>query len=242
MKVAVLGCAGRMGLKIIAESLKDPSITLSSGFVRSNSSAFGVDLGTLVNSHPISVTATDEINNALSSCNVAIDFTTPVSTMIFVLACIEHKKPIVIGTTGLTNDQKETIKEASKQVPIVLAPNTSLGITILNNILQQIAPVLKENFDLDILEIHHKNKVDAPSGTALMLGESLGKDVNTHSIRAGSSQTEHTLFAHGAAESLVFKHQTSDHSVFAKGALKAAKWLAHQPPGLYSMADALGLK
>lgn len=263
VNIAVTGVSGRMGRTLIQAIDSDPDVTLSAAVQRQNGSLLGIDAGDLagVPKTGISVTATlDE-----SGFDVLVDFT-------LVEPCLHHVeiarnlgKAVVIGTTGFNEAQKQQIRELSKSIPIVLAPNTSIGITLCLHLLQQIAPILEQESDIEIIETHHRHKIDSPSGTALRLGEviaeSLGRDLSEcavygrqgvdeprerstigfSTVRGGDVVGDHTVLFASEGERLELTHKASSRMTFAIGAIRAAKWLSNQPPGLYDMRDVLGL-
>lgn len=199
--------------------------------------------------------STDAPGKIFETTDLVIDFTTPAATRAHIAAAIQHQKPLVIGTTGLSADDLILIQDASKTCPILYSANMSVGINLLAALVEQASARLGENFDIEIMETHHRNKVDAPSGTALLLGRATGREAEnldrsgkrgTGTIgyavqRGGDVIGEHSVNFFGPGERLELSHRAHDRSLFAKGALRAAQWLKDQPNGLYSMRDVLSL-
>lgn len=183
--------------------------------------------------------------NVIQSCDVVIDFTQPEGTQTHVPLAATHQKPIVIGTTGLNEVQRRQIEEASKKIAVVFSPNMAIGVNILFQLTEMAAKAAGQTFKIEISETHHIHKKDKPSGTAKMLGEIVektgGQKPSIQSFRKGEVVGEHTIVFGSPHEHLTLTHQTLDRSVFAEGALVAAKWVLNQKPGLYNMTDVLGL-
>ena len=254
IKVGVFGANGRVG-KLLLENLKEtPDMSLSSVFVRSELD-FSVDPSVLI---------TTDLKSFLNACDVVIDFSLPDACEALLEAAMITPKPLVIGTTGLNTHQLNLLKEATLKMPILYATNMSLGVALLNNLVQQASAALK-GFDIEIVEHHHKHKKDAPSGTALTLGEHAargrglnlddvrvsGRDGNigertedeiaVMAIRGGDIVGRHTVGFYNDGEFIELNHTATSRSTFSKGALRAGEWLADKEPGLYSIADCLGL-
>lgn len=245
--VAILGSSGRVG-KLLIQELE--SADWASCIYAGGSS---------------SATSKAELEKLFQTADVAIDFTMPEATMQHLEMASKHQTPIVIATTGLTAAQEQDITNASSSCPIVYAANTSIGVTVLQDLVQKVAAALDESYDIEISEAHHKHKVDAPSGTALALGkaaaEGRGTTLDKDAVYAREGQTgartagnigfsvlrggdvvgEHTVSFFGEGERLELTHKASNRALFAKGALKAALWIKDQKPGLYTMHDVLGL-
>jgi 4-hydroxy-tetrahydrodipicolinate reductase len=189
----------------------------------------------------------DSIDNAIGNCDVVIDFSAPDATAAVCNACAKHRKPLVLGTTGHTAMQKESVKSAARDVPIVFAANFSAGINVLFVLAREAAKSLGEKFNVEVIEMHHRMKKDAPSGTAKrlleILREARGDDceVPVHSIRAGDIVGDHMVLLAAKGERLELTHRAGSRETFALGALRAARWVVEQPPGLYDMEDVLGL-
>jgi 4-hydroxy-tetrahydrodipicolinate reductase len=248
MKLALAGAGGRMGRTLIDAVLADRSLELGAAF----------DVAASVHG---SVTITTDAS-AAASCDVLIDFTRPEGT----LANLRHARAMVIGTTGFSAAQKNAIAEAAKRMPIVMTANFAVGVNVVFKLAETAAKILGEDYDVEIIEAHHRHKVDAPSGTALKLGEvvaqalkrELGevashgrhgetgerpaKQIGFHAIRGGDIVGEHTVLFAGAGERVEIVVRSQSRTTYAVGALRAAKWLRGKPPGLYDMFDVLGLR
>jgi 4-hydroxy-tetrahydrodipicolinate reductase len=222
VRVLLIGAAGRMGKTVLDLAQSDREIEI----------AGQCDLG-------------DSIEPAIKKCDAAIDFSQSDSIDEICSAASQHGKSLVIGTTGHSQQQRETIVETAHSAPIVLASNFSVGVNVLFWLAQKAAELLGSDFNPEIVETHHKMKKDAPSGTAKTLAEILkaarNSEIPIRSIREGEIVGEHTVIFKGAGESLELTHRAADRGIFALGALRAAKWIVGKPPGLYSMQDVLGL-
>jgi 4-hydroxy-tetrahydrodipicolinate reductase len=262
MKLAIAGAAGRMGQAILRAALDDGA-AVAGGSERAASPAVGQDLGVLAGRPAIGVVASDSAAKAAASATCWIDFTTPEATLAALLAL--PALPAIIGTTGFSPAQEAAIAAAARTRPIVKSGNFSLGVNVLAGLVRQAAARLGADWDIEIIEAHHRRKVDAPSGTALLLGEAAAagrkvalKDVRLApregvgpprptggigfaAVRGGGIVGEHEVLFATETETLRLSHQAFDRALFAKGALAAAKWAEGQPPGLYSMRDVLGL-
>ena len=238
MKVAIAGAAGRMGRTLIEAVQADRDLELGAAF----------DLG----GDPAGA----------ASCDVLIDFTRPDGT----LANLEHARAMVIGTTGFSKDQHARIVEAGKRIPVVMAANFAVGVNAVYKLAETAAKILGDDYDVEVIEAHHKHKVDAPSGTALKIGDVLAKalqrnlssvarhgrqgetgerppkEIGFHAIRGGDIVGEHTVLFAGQGERVEITVRSQSRMTYAAGAVRAAKWLRGKPPGLYDMADVLGLK
>jgi 4-hydroxy-tetrahydrodipicolinate reductase len=222
VRVLLVGAAGRMGNTVRELAQNDPDIQI----------AALCDLG-------------DSIEQAMKNCDVAIDFSQADSIDEICRAASQHGKSLVVGTTGHSQQQRKTIEETAHSVPIVLASNFSVGVNVLFWLTQKAAELLGSDFNPEIVETHHKMKKDARSGTAKTLAESLkavrNSEIPIESIREGDVVGEHTVIFKGPGEHLELTHHAANRGIFALGALRAAKWIVHKPPGLYSMQDVLGL-
>jgi 4-hydroxy-tetrahydrodipicolinate reductase len=253
MKVAVAGAGGRMGRTLIDAVLADRSLTLAAAFDVAGSPAIGQSVGnTKITSDPRSAQAAD----------VLIDFTRPEGT----LAHLKHAKAMVIGTTGFSDSQKQALEEAAKRIPIVMAANFAVGVNAAYKLAETAAKILGDGYDVEIIEAHHRHKVDAPSGTALKLGEVVAKALNRklsdvarhgregetgerpekqigfHAIRGGDIVGEHTVIFAGVGERVEVTVRSQSRMTYAVGALRAAKWVSGRSPKLYDMADVLGMR
>ncbi len=228
--------------------------------------AVGRDLGEVVGLGTNNLTVSDKLEEVIDSCDVLIDFTTPESSMETLKVACEKGKSVVFGTTGFSAVQKEAIIDASKQMKIVVAPNMSIGVNVLFKTVRDVAKALGDDYDVEIVEAHHKFKKDAPSGTAVRISEIVAdalernlyevgvygrkgftegrdqKEIGVHTVRAGDIIGEHRVIFGGMGESLEIFHRAQSRETFARGAIRAAQWLVDQPNGLYDMQDVLGLK
>jgi len=266
MEIGVLGCAGRMGRTVMAEVLAAEDLRLVAGADQPEHAAIGQDLGTLAGHDPIGVAATADPQAVVDTARVVIEFSTPEASLRHAELAAGRGIAHVIGTTGLSDSQASALRQAAEHAPIVWAANTSLGVNLLLGLARQVARALgPDAFDIEILEMHHRHKVDAPSGTALALGRAVaegrgasleqtavrGRDgitgargsgqIGFAALRGGDCVGDHTVVFAGIGERLELTHRATDRRIYARGALQAARWLAGRPPGLYGMADVLGL-
>jgi 4-hydroxy-tetrahydrodipicolinate reductase len=263
----MLGASGRMGRSIIPLLAADASgLRLSGALAASNDPSIGQDAGVLAGTAPLAVAVTDRTEAALEGADVAIDFTMAEASVRHAQACRERNCALVIGTTGQSTEQRDELRQIARGLPIVLAPNMSLGVNVLFRLAELAARALDAaDYDAEIFEAHHRNKVDAPSGTALGLGRAVAQGravdfdrvaeyarhgqtgVREHGrigfsvVRGGDIVGDHRLIFAGPGEQVELRHHAQDRSGFARGALVAARWVVGRPPGLYSMGDVLGL-
>ncbi len=264
MKLAVMGAAGRMGRELIRAIDETDGCVLAGGTEAAGCDAISQDLGALAGIGPVGVALTDEPLELFTQVDGILDFTAPAATLGFAELAAQARIVHVIGTTGLSGDDEKKIAAASRHARIVKAGNMSLGVNLLVALTKRIAQALDEDFDIEVLEMHHRHKVDAPSGTALMLGEAAaegrkialqshsirGRDGHTGarkrgaigfaSLRGGSVVGDHTVIFAADGERVELTHRAADRGIFARGGVKAALWARDKPPGLYSMADVLG--
>ena len=265
-KIAIIGATGRMGRNLIEATYLAEGAHLAAAIERPGGNFIGVDAGELIGLENQQVAITDNLAAVLPQVDVVIDFTIPEVTMANVAACHAAGKKIVIGTTGLSDEQKAKLQEAARDIAIVFAPNMSVGVNLCFKLLDIAARVMNEDIDIEVIEAHHRHKIDAPSGTALAMGEvvakALGRDlkecavygregrtgerdrqtIGFETIRAGDIVGEHTVMFAGVGERVEITHKASSRMTFAKGAVRAALWLMHQDNGLYDMQDVLGLR
>ncbi len=263
--IIIAGSSGRMGHSLLEATIQDPDLTLHAALDRADCPQVGRDAGELFGA-PCAVKISTDLATALTGAHVLIDFTRPEPSLIYLEACRLAGVGMVIGTTGFTPAQREVIKIAAQDIPVVFAPNMSVGVTLLINLVQSAAKVLATGYDIEIIEAHHRHKVDAPSGTALRLGEAaaaaLGHDLSSCAIygregvtgerdpstigfatvRGGDIVGDHTVLFAGIGERVELTHKASSRGTFALGALRAAKFLANKKSGLYDMQDVLGLR
>lgn len=266
IRIAVVGAGGRMGRTLIEACHRSEGLVLGAAMERAGSSLLGLDAGELAGVGVLGVRLTDHLEGATDAFDVAVDFTRPEATLAHLQVCRAHGKPMVIGTTGFTPAQRGEVEHAAREIPIVFAPNMSVGVNLCLKLLDLAARVLGEEVDIEIIEAHHRHKVDAPSGTALRMGEvvaaALGRDlgevavygrqgqtgerdrrtIGFETIRAGDIVGEHTVMFAGIGERVEITHKASSRMTFAKGAMRAAAWVAGREAGLYDMQDVLGLR
>lgn len=264
LNVVIAGCSGRMGYALLEGVFADADLTLHAAIDRAGSAQIGRDAGEQFG-RASGVIVGHDIAAALAGADVLVDFTRPEASMQYLAACREAGVKLVIGTTGFSAEQKAEIEAAANDIAIVFAPNMSVGVTLLINLVQSAAKVLAEGYDIEIIEAHHRHKVDAPSGTALRLGEAaasaLGRNlaecavygregvtgeraastIGFATVRGGDVVGDHTVLFAGTGERVELTHKASSRATFALGALRAAKFLAHKKSGLYDMRDVLGL-
>jgi len=266
LKIAIVGAAGRMGRTLIQACYEHPRMELAAAFERPGSDAVGRDAGELAGLGPLGIPVTDAGAVARGAFDVLIDFTLPEASVANVVACRAAGKAMVIGTTGLDAGQRQAISDAARDIAIVHAPNMSVGVNLCFKLLETAARVLGDEADIEIIEAHHRHKVDAPSGTALRMGEVVararGVTLETHgvferhgrtgarkrgtigiqSLRMGDVAGDHTVSFGTDGERVEIGHRASSRDTFALGALRAARWVVGRPAGRYDMQDVLGLK
>ena len=265
MKIGVVGCAGRMGMMIARECLATNGCVLVGGSERAGSAAVGKDLGALVGGEPLGVVVTDDAAALFAAAQVVIDFTSPEATARHAALAAEHGAALVVGSTGLNADHLAALAAAGGKVAVVQAANMSLGVNLLLGLVEQVARTLDDGFDIEIVEMHHKHKVDAPSGTALALGRAAATgrgveldqvanrvrdgltgprrrgDIGFATLRGGDVVGDHTVIFAGEGERIEITHKAGGRQIFARGAVRAALWTAGRAPGLYGMRDVLGV-
>lgn len=263
-RIVIAGAAGRMGRALIEATLDTADATLAGATVRDGSSLVGVDAAELVGRPRTGAPVVTDLT-ALSDAGVLIDFTTIEATLAHLTWCVKQTIPCVIGTTGFSAEEEQAIGEAARHIPIVYAPNFSVGVNVVLDLLDRAARVLGHEVDIEVLEAHHRHKVDAPSGTALAMGRTvanaLGRtldDVAVYgrqgqtgarprdqigfaTVRAGDIVGEHTVMFASEGERVEITHKASSRRTFADGAVRAALWASQAPAGLFSMRDVLGL-
>ena len=266
VRIALVGTTGRMGRVLVEAAKHDEYIQLSAAIERQGSTLIGADAGELAGVGTMHVSINDSLDAVKNDFDVLIDFTSPESTMKHVDWCKDNDKGIVIGTTGFSEEQKESIADAANTTRIVLAPNMSVGVNLMWKLLETAAQVIGEQSDIEIIETHHRHKKDAPSGTALKMGEVIADTLNRDlekcavygregitgerdkgtigfaTIRAGDVIGDHTALFATLGERLEITHKSSSRMTYANGAMRAATWLINQNAGLYDMQQVLGLK
>jgi len=265
MRLAVMGAAGRMGRALIRAAHESPSCTLVGGTEAEDSPAVGADLGELIGVGPLGAHVTADPLELFTRCEGILDFTAPSVSVDYAGLAAQGRIVHVIGTTGFSEEDEQRIATASRHATIIKAGNMSLGVNLLTALSEKVAAALDADYDIEIVEMHHRHKVDAPSGTALMLGEAAaaGREValETHAVKTREGHTgarrsgdigfatlrggdvvgEHTVIFAGQGERVELTHRATDRQIFARGAVKAALWARGKPPGVYSMRDVLGL-
>ena len=262
--IGIVGCAGRMGRALIQEVASTDGCALAGG-TEAPGGPIGADLGTLAGLEPVGLNVNDNATALFAAADAVIDFTVPAATRAHAAAAAASGTPYVVGTTGLSDDDQSAIATAAEQAPIVQASNFSVGVNLLFALTKQVAATLGPDYDIEILEMHHRHKIDAPSGTALSLGQAAAegrgvslKDVARYAregetgarpsgeigfatLRGGGVVGDHTALFANEVERLELTHKAGSRGIFAAGAVRAALWLQGRSPGLYGMADVLGL-
>jgi len=265
MKIAVLGAGGRMGQALARVLAETPGCALAGGIEAKGSPYVGRDIGEVAGLEPVGIAITDDPLPVFAAVDGVLDFTTPASTLEFVALSAQARLVHVIGTTGLSAADEAKIEAAARHAAIVKAGNMSLGVNLLAALTARVAAALGAEFDIEILEMHHKHKRDAPSGTSLMLGRAAAEargislkdravwtrdgdtgprrdgDIGFAALRGGDVVGEHRVIFAGPGERIELAHIATDRGIFARGAVKAALWARGREPGLYSMQDVLGL-
>jgi 4-hydroxy-tetrahydrodipicolinate reductase len=260
-----MGAAGRMGQELVRAVHETEGCSVAGAVERSDSPAIGADVGVLAGLRPLGVTVTTDPLDLIARSDAILDFTSPAATVEFAGLAANARIVHVIGTTGLSEADDQRIAAAARHAPIIKAGNMSLGVNLLAAITRRVAEALDEDYDIEIVEMHHRDKVDAPSGTALMLAQAaaLGRgikleghavrgrdgitgprrrgDIGMASLRGGNIVGEHKVILAGPGERIEIAHIAGDRSIFARGAVKAVLWGRGKAPGLYSMSDVLGL-
>ncbi|ELY5853150.1 4-hydroxy-tetrahydrodipicolinate reductase [Cronobacter malonaticus] len=265
VRVAIAGANGRMGRQLIQAALAMDGVALGAALVREGSTLLGADAGELAGAGTTGVTLNSSLEAVKDDFDVLIDFTRPEGTLAYLAFCRAHNKGIVIGTTGFDDAGKAAIREAATAIPVVFAANFSVGVNVMLKLLEKAAQVMGDYTDIEIIEAHHRHKVDAPSGTALAMGEAiagaLNKDLKScavyareghtgervpgtigfATVRAGDIVGEHTAMFADIGERIEITHKASSRMTFANGAVRAALWLKVQKNGFFDMRDVLNL-
>ena len=266
INVIVAGAAGRMGCRLVALIRDSTVLTLSGAIEGKGHRALGKDAGETAGCGHAGVPITDDFTALLDRGEVVIDFSAPDATLHHLRATAIHRRAMVIGTTGFSTPQLAELESLASQAPFVLSPNMSVGVNLIYKVIGEMAKTLGDEYDIEVIEAHHRLKKDAPSGTALKIAEVLakavGRDLNQvgvyarkglvgerkkgeigiQTIRAGDIVGDHTILFGGMGERIEVTHRASSRDTFAGGALRAAQWVVRQPPGLYDMMDVLGLR
>lgn len=266
IKIAVAGAAGRMGRAILKIAAQSKECRIAGGLEQASSPSMGEDLGSLIGGAPLNVKVTATISDALSNADVLIDFTHFSATEGHLKAVLQKKIGYVVGTTGLNDSILASLKSASSTIPVVQSPNMSIGVNVLFKLSEMTAQVLNEDYDIEIVEAHHRMKKDSPSGTALKLLEVMAKarkrdlkkdvvygregetgarprgQIGVLAMRGGDVIGDHTVSFLAEGERVELVHRASSRDAFAQGAVRAAQFVARQKPGFYNMAQVLGLE
>jgi 4-hydroxy-tetrahydrodipicolinate reductase len=265
IRYAIAGSSGRMGRTLIEAVQQDPDATLAAALEHASSPLLGKDAGELVGA-PCGVRITSDLDAALAAADCLIDFTRPEGTLLHLEACRRHRVSLVIGTTGFSAQGKFAIEEAAREIPVVFAPNMAVGVNAVFRLLDVAARILNEGYDVEVIEAHHRHKVDAPSGTALRMGEVVAKalardlsdcavygreghtgerpatQIGFSTIRGGDIVGDHTVLFAGAGERIEITHKSASRMPYALGALRAGRFMKGRHNGLFDMQDVLGLK
>ena len=260
-RIAIHGAAGKMGRALIQAVQAHADLRLSAAIDRSDAPELGKDAGLLVGGKASGIVISGALDAA--SFDVLLDFTRPDGALVALESCVKHRRAMIIGTTGFSPEQKERIEQAAAQIPICLSANFSIGVNLCLKLLEQAGRALGDSFDIEIIEAHHRAKVDAPSGTALAMGEAVARGAGRNledcaiyerhghtgardrqtigfsTIRGGDVVGDHSVLFLGDGERVEISHRASSRMNFANGAVRAAAWLAGRKPGLYSMLDVL---
>ncbi|GJD57505.1 4-hydroxy-tetrahydrodipicolinate reductase [Methylobacterium dankookense] len=265
MRLVVVGAGGRMGRMLIRAAAQAEGCTLTGAIEREGADVLGQDAGVLAGLQPLGVPVTDDPLAAFAATDGVLDFTAPAATVFYAELAAQARIVHVVGTTGLSEDDLAKLRAAAYHARIVRSGNMSLGVNLVAELVRRVAASLGADFDIEILEMHHRHKVDAPSGTALLLGEAAAAgrgvdlaearvstrdghtgarrpgDIGFATLRGGSVVGDHSVIFAGPSERITISHHAEDRALFASGAVKAALWAYPKPPGLYGMTDVLGL-
>lgn len=265
VRTVITGVSGRMGALLVRLVRDNAEFVLHGGTDKPGHASIGLDVGLAANLAPLEVSTVDHLPAALERAHVVIDFTTPEASVGHARQCAEAGVPLVVGSTGFSPQAKEEMALAAKKIPLVMAPNMSVGVNLVIELAATLAKRLGEDFDVEIVETHHRMKKDSPSGTAMRLAEELAKalgresddirtsrvgqigerprkEIGVQALRGGDVVGEHTVFFFGDGERVELTHRATSREQFGRGALRAAKWLIGKSPGVYDMTNVLGLK
>ena len=264
-KIGVVGCAGRMGRMLVAEIAATAGCTIAGGSEVPGSGYVNQDIGELAGLGRIGIPIGETVDKLMRDSNVVLEFTSPMATAEHAALGAKLGTAMVIGTTGLSPEQGDVVREAARSIPIVWAPNMSLGVNVLLSVVEAVARRLGPDWDIEILEMHHRGKVDAPSGTALALGQAAAAgrevvleqveqrardgitgprrqgDIGFAALRGGDVTGDHHVIFAGVGERLELIHRATTRAIYAKGAVRAARWVVGRPAGLYGLKEVLGL-
>ncbi len=266
MKLGVIGAGGRMGRMLVQTITETEGATLAAAGEHEGSAFLGQDAGLLANVGELGVTIGDDADPVFEACDAVMEFTIPQATIAHAPLAAKHGTAHVIGTTGLSADQEAVLRQAAETACIMYAPNMSVSVNLMFALVEQVAGLLGTDYDIEVMEMHHKHKIDAPSGTAVGLGRAAARgrkvalpevaqwsregqtgarregDIGFAALRGGDVVGEHTVMFAGAGERLEITHRCTNRQLFARGAVRAALWTDGQKPGLYTMMDVLGIK
>ena len=266
IKAIVTGAAGRMGGRLVALIRESTALSLVGAVESKGHVSIGEDAGEVAGSGAAGIPISDDLSAVIGQAEVVIDFSTPAATLQHVRLAAERRRAIVIGTTGFSAQELAELRALAKPIACVLSPNMSVGVTLLFKVIAEMARALGDDYDIEVIEAHHRLKKDAPSGTALKMAEILatavGRDlqevgvyarkgligertrgeIGIQTIRAGDIVGDHTVLFGGMGERVEVTHRVQSRDTFARGALRAARWAVKQPPGLYDMQDVLALR
>jgi len=264
MKIGIVGCGGRMGRMLVAQVDETAGAELAGGTEVPGNPLIGEDVAQLAGLPAAGVAVTDDVDALFAASDAVIDFTLPTATIGHAEAAMKHGTALVVGTTGLSANEQGVLNRAAEKVPVIQAPNMSVGVNLLFALTKQVAEILDEDYDIEIVEMHHRHKVDAPSGTALGLGKAAAAgrkvdldavadkvrdghtgarkkgDIGFATLRGGDVVGDHTVVFAADGERIELTHKASSRQVFARGAVRGALWTEGKAPGLYSMQDVLG--
>lgn len=262
-KIVIAGCCGKMGRSIASLALADKDFEIIGATETRSHPNISTSLGKVIGEEALDIDIKNNLSLAVKGADVIIDFTTPVATLLNLKVARSEKIPIVIGTTGLMDEEQRGIEASSKIIPVLVSSNMSIGINLLFHLAPEVASALGEDYDIEIIEMHHNKKKDSPSGTAMTLAQRIaeargkrikdivvygregnagqrGKDeIGIHAVRAGDIIGEHTVIYAGKNERIEITHRANSRDIFARGALCAAKYIADKSPGLYNMQDVI---
>lgn len=266
IKVVIAGAAGRMGCRLVSLVRDSAALTLAGALEGKGHHALGEDAGEIAGSGRAGVQISEHLPAMMERGEVVIDFSSPQATLEHLRIVAQHRRAMVIGTTGFSAPELDELKLLAHQVPCVFSPNMSVGVNLIYKVIGEMAKTLGEEYDIEVIEAHHRLKKDAPSGTALkiaevlaqavnrdlnevgvyarkgLIGERTKKEIGIQTIRAGDIVGDHTILFGGMGERIEVTHRASSRDTFARGALRAARWVVRQPPGLYDMMDVLSLR
>ncbi len=264
-KIGVVGCGGRMGRMLVAEIAATEGCSVAGGSEAPGSGYVNQDIGELAGLGRIGIPIGETVDKLMRDSDVVLEFTSPLATAEHAALAATLGKAMVIGTTGLSPEQGDVVREAARSIPIVWAPNMSLGVNVLLSVVEEVARRLGPDWDIEIMEMHHRGKIDAPSGTALALGQAAAAgrevvleqveqrardgitgprrpgDIGFAALRGGDVTGDHHVVFAGAGERLELIHRATTRAIYAKGAVRAARWVVGRPAGLYGLKEVLGL-